>query len=129
MMCAVVLADGFEPRRAVAKIGPLHQTHFLQQMHQAVIGRQIAPAAGISEKIPRVPGITPATTEIKRCANRLQIRCDRMAAALRENGVVLTGSEEKCGGLWPPLRLQSSNGYFISSIWRARLMAVVSRRW
>jgi hypothetical protein len=46
MMAVVVFADEFEPRRAIAKIKPLHHAHFFQQVHRAVNGRQITPASG-----------------------------------------------------------------------------------
>ena len=46
VMAVIAFADEFEPRRAVAKIKPLHHAHFFKQVHRAVNRRQIAPAFG-----------------------------------------------------------------------------------
>jgi hypothetical protein len=46
VMAVIILADKFEPRRAVAEIKPLHHSHFLQQVHRAVNRGQVTPASG-----------------------------------------------------------------------------------
>ena len=43
VMPVIAFANEFEPRRAIAKIKPLHHAHPLKQMHRAVNGRQITP--------------------------------------------------------------------------------------
>jgi hypothetical protein len=46
VMAVVVFADEFEPRGAIAKIKPLHDADFLQQVHRAINGRQVTLASG-----------------------------------------------------------------------------------
>ena len=46
VVAVVAFADEFKPRRAVAKIKPLHHPHFFEQVHGTINRRQVTFALG-----------------------------------------------------------------------------------
>jgi len=46
VMAVVIFTDKFKPRRAIAKVKPLHHAHFFEKVHGTVNRREIATAFG-----------------------------------------------------------------------------------